>query len=258
MKYAMFGMMSLFFSGFAPGCGGQGDRADEGENQPAISTVAQGLSGDPRTRMVQEASYAMWGNHDAYNATYWPEGTVYAKSAYAANDPGAWNFLVNSSGYGPNGYYVSCVGNYSPCYLTYGAKSPYYACQGYCPARVYHGGQCKAFTNLVAYRSGIYQQSGYGFKSFPDDGRIDSMPLVTHASVQAGDILRRTKSTGSPHSVIVVKRLGWPRILVVDSNWIDGPGNEIVGSHEMRFDDTNPVRNPGTYHVLNCVYDKSC
>lgn len=208
--------------------------------------------------MVQEASYAMWGNHYAYNSTTWPEGTRYATHAYTNQDRGAWDKLMKAPVYG-YGRLVSCKGNFSPCYLTYGARDmPYYTCQGYCPASVYRGGQCKAFTNLVAYRSGVYQNPGYAFKDFPDDSRIESQPLAAYGSVQAGDILRRITKMGSPHSVIVVRRLSWPRILVVDSNWINGPGNEIVGSHEMRFDDLNPVRNPGTYRVMNCVYNGSC
>lgn len=248
----------LFFSVVPAGCGDHRGDADEGEQSPVISGASQGLSSDPRTRMVQEASYAMWGNHYAYDAMNWPEGTRYATHAYTNQDRGAWDKLMRAAAYG-SGSMVSCKGNFSPCYLSYGAdQMPYYTCQGYCPASVYRGGQCKAFTNLVAYRSGVYQNPYYAFREFPHDSKIENQPFAVHGTLKPGDILRRTTATGSPHSVIVVRRLSWPRIIVVDSNWVGGPGREIVGSHEMRFDDQTPVGNPGTYRVMNCVYDKSC
>jgi hypothetical protein len=161
------------------------------------------------------------------------------------------------------------------------SEMPGYACQGnsiggFCPSGVRsHGGQCKAFVNLVAYRSGIYQYSGYGFKTLPSDDCIANtaatcdlspkqwvtrpiddkdMPLATYDNVVEGDFLRKPGG----HAAIVVKKLARPNVIILDSNWTGGDGAENITSHQMGFNNYKDITDLGTYRVLRCVYTGKC
>lgn len=152
-----------------------------------------------RTRMIQEASQAMTGSWWTYNETNWPTATTYGTYSYVSSDLGAWNLLLdNNYNGGVRGWWVSCrrnstTYNYNttdaPCLFTaYGDlnTASLYDCQGICSSGIQHkGGQCKPFTNLVAYRSGIYQNPGYAFKKLPDDLTIAaSSPTVRKKSLR--------------------------------------------------------------------------
>lgn len=255
-------------------CGGEDEFLVD---KPEIGELRQALD-SARTRVMQEASQAMTGSWSTYNENSWPTGTNYANYAYTLADRGAWNKLLASPRYG-NGYFVSCSSyhnrspNYGPCSVSWGAfEMPYYTCQGYCPSMYMRGGQCKPFMNLVAYRSGIYQTSGYGFKSFPADGDIANlngsprptndpdMPLATYANILPGDFLRRPDG----HATIVVSKINSLRVVVFDSNWTgtsgvsNGNGYEIVSSHELGFSGSGSWSDLGTYRVLKCVYTGRC
>lgn len=247
------------------------------DDLPELGEANQELDA-ARTRMVQESSYAMTGNHYTYTTSNWPTGTVYARAAYVGSDAGAWNLLLasprylytTSTGVQKPGGYVSCMRYrsegplYGPCSLSttggYGSFEPYYTCQGYCPSVKMRGGQCKAFANLVAYRSGLYQGPNYSFKALPADSTIAArsttdpdMPVATYANILEGDVLRRPYG----HALIVVRKISPSQVVVFDSNWLDGDGSETVGSHVLGFSGSGNV-NLGNYRVLKCVYTGAC
>ena len=90
------------------------------------------------------------------------------------------------------------------------------------------GGQCKYFANLLLYRAGV--------------ANVDPMPTYLGLQEQSrssgyakpGDVLFRQNY----HTAIVTQILrGDPNegtvtgVQVVDSNWVNGKGNEIIGMH---------------------------
>lgn len=255
-------LFAVIISSFFIGCGGPKPEQELGTSRQAL-TAAQ-------TRVIQECSQAMWGSWWTFNETNWPTGTTYATYAYTSADIGAWNLLMSSTRYS-SGAWVACLeytgGTYTitPCYLSYGsADMPNYTCQGSCSGAYMHGGQCKPFMNLVAYRSGQYQNPGYGWKDFPLDSTIDSwstaadqMPYATYSNIVEGDFLRRTTST-TPHAAIVVRKISSSQVIVLDSNWSGGNGRERVSSHSMGFTGSNDINDLGTYRVLKCAYTGGC
>lgn len=229
------------------------------------------LSSDTRTRVVQEASFAMVGNHDTYNSSNWPIATTQATYYYTLTDLGAWNKLLAEPYYGPNARYVSCLrkrseGPLYACLLpTNGFGSlemPYYTCQGLCPAQKMRGGQCLAFSNLIAYRSGVYQGANYAWKLFPSDATMDarasdniSTPMATYANILPGDFLRKTHF----HSLIVVRKISNTQVVVFDSNWVaGGDGDETVGSHTLGFSGSGTTSDLGAYRVMKCIHNGGC
>lgn len=270
-RFGMFAVAlicSLLIMSCSDEIGGEGE-LDE------IGTATQKLDAT-RTRVIRECSQAMWGSWWTYNETNWPTGTTYASYAYTSADIGAWNLLLaNTGGYGYSGFYTSCMRYRSEGHLPYpytacqlsestGAGSyemPYYTCQGYCPSAYKRGGQCKPFMNLVAYRSGTYQNPGYAWKSFPVDSAIngwdtsaDQMPYATYTNILPGDYLRRPYG----HALIIVRKINSSRVVVLDSNWSGGDGAEIVSSHEMGFTGGGGNSDLGAYRVLKCAYTGGC
>lgn len=248
---------------------GDRTRLEEHDHDVEVSMEALHTTGpDHRGRMVWEAARAMVGPSLAGTHT-WGTSTVTSIHNYVGEDSGAWTSL--RGGYGT---FTSCrhdndaSNNFSPCSLTYGSDTVnQYSCQGSCPAGTYRGGQCKAFMNLVAYRSGVYHGASWAWKTFPLDSVIDdagtSYPLATYATVATGDLLRRPTSAGSPHAAIVVRVISSSQIVVVDSNWVNpgggsGDGLEIIASHTMGFTGTWAVTDLGSYHRLSCVYAGTC
>lgn len=226
-----------------------------------VGDTAAALSA-ARTRVIQEASYALVGSHYTYNETNWPTATTFATFAYSSSDMGAWNLLASAYGsftgclrYRSDGYYQS-----TPCALSLSTgfgylEQPSYACQGNCAGTYKRGGQCKGFINLVGYRSGIYQNPGYAWKSLPSDAAISSrpttdpaMPAVTFANLEEGDFLRKP----GVHAVLVVRKISSSQIVVLDSNWVGVSGGEVVGSHTMTIADLSG------YRALKCVYTGAC
>lgn len=222
---------------------------------------------DHRGRLVWEAARAMVGSGGATGYS-WSTSDTYASSGYAAEDAGAWSFLrnaysnTNSSGVWTTGHDVSCradndsSNNYTPCSLTSGSDnvSQYVYQSGF-----YRGGQCKAFMNLVAYRSGVYHGTNWAFVKFPADSWIASnTSLSTYATAQPGDLLRKT--TSLQHAVIIVRKISSSQIVVVDSNSIgaNSNGNEKVGSHTLGYTGSGSTSDLGVYRVLNCVYTGGC
>jgi hypothetical protein len=206
-----------------------------------------------RIRVVWEAARAMVGP-SAANYHVWPTSTTNARHRYPSEDLGAWTSLRQA--YGRN---LSCRADsnalnlYPPCNLTYGSAEPsaYEVQNGW-----YKGGQCKAFVNLVIYRSGVYHGDSWGFRTLPSDDRIPALadaPLAKPGTLEAGDVLRMPYG----HAAIVVRVLDANQAVVIDSNWMGGNGWENTATHVMGFSGYG-ASNLGNYYRLNCVYDGSC
>lgn len=225
-----------------------------GVNEQALYSGAP--TGD-RGRLLWEATRAVVGSANADSEDWSPTGDMYATSSYVSTDTGAWSSLRSAYG-----IYVSCrndndsSNNYTPCSLQYGSDDvSQYECQnGSCTSN-YHGGQCKAFSNLVAYRSGVFHGNDWAWKSLPSDSWITSnCNYVTSGNIQAGDVLR---STSYGHAVIVARVFSSTSVMVIDSNWLGGDGYEKVGAHEMSFSGSG-ISDLDNYRVLNCVYNNDC
>ena len=265
---------------------------DFDEGLPERTGVAVQALDSAHTRVIQECSQAMSGSWSTYDSTNWPTGTTYGTYAYVSSDLGAWGRLLDAT-YGcttnttgscitpwTRGWWTSCqstvsVRNYTLCTETYGDldTATQFDCQGSCTNGVHHhGGQCKPFMNLVAYRSGLYQAQTptdqHAWKAFPPDSAIAAsdpngtlMPKATYANIVEGDYLRRPKTStvGDPHATIVVKKIDSAHVIVMDSNWVNGgDGNETIGSHSMGFTGTGAISDLGSYRVLKCVYAGGC
>lgn len=272
---------------------GSPDAFDNANNEE-IGTVSQGLD-SAHARVINECSQAMSGSWWTYNETNWPTSVTYGWYAYASADLGAWSKLLdanygcttNSSGNcitpWTRGWWTSCrstttVQNYPPCSLSYGdldTVSLYDSQGGY-----KHAGQCKSFMNLVAYRSGLYQNSGYAWKSFPNDTCIKyttatcglppaqrvlrptndaNMPMATYSNIIEGDYLRRPYG----HALIIVRKVSDTQVVVLDTNYMNpnggsGDGLEIIASHSMAFGSGDYNSNLGAYRVLKCAYTGAC
>lgn len=222
-----------------------------------------------RLRVTWEAAYAMTGDFSGacnnavscWNArsggyAYWDKDN--GGSGYIDSDTTAWSNAV--SAYGSNS---SCMNGSYTCHLSVGTSTAKnYTCQnssGVCTggsgasATKPHGGQCKAFTNLVFWRSGEYNNWG-AWKTFPTDTTISSYTSATTSTISVGDVLRNVTN---PHAVIVVAYdTSLNKALVVDSNWVGGDGYEYIGWHEMTFTGVGNA-NLGNYKRMNCLYDAS-
>lgn len=229
---------------------------------------------DARARLVWEAAKALVGPTQATGYT-WPASKdatgnyvpVPGSFQYAADDPGAWTSLrvgytdANNVLAGD----LSCMGdnnstlNSSPCLINYGSLNP--NTYGYQPDKNtstyrYRGGQCRAFSNLVAYRSGVYHGTNWAFKRLP----IALGTQVTPSNLQNGDVLRSNQALR--HSVIVVRKFtdtdGVQAAVVLDSNFVgSGNGGEAIGSHVLRFSGSGN-NNLGNYYAYNCIYSGNC
>ncbi len=218
-----------------------------------------------RARVVWEAARAMVGPTAADGYT-WPTGTNYAGYAYVAEDRGAWDSLrvAYTDEDGMIAGDLTCRSDdnliyYTPCLTSYGSTDP--NSYGYQPDSSsttfhYRGGQCKAFTNLIAYRSGVLHGDNWAFKKLPYSGNVQ----MSSSNIRAGDILR-SNSDKVRHSLIVTRVFtenGITKAVVIDSNWVTGNGGESIGTHVLAFDGSNGNSNLANYYAFQCVYDGNC
>lgn len=260
-----FYCLALAVCGHACGYG-----ADEPEALRAQLNAAAAVSYEAmaRTALVREAARAIAGPNSVLTSS-WPESALYAGYPYITEDPMAWQHVLEwygarltsckRDGYG-YAYYPCCL-NFGPSVVaSYASQSGPRNCSD--GETHFHGGQCKAFVNMLAYRSGVYRRADGGFKPLPTDNEIrfgDAVdyPWATRATIAVGDILRYVGPANEAHALVVVKKISSSRYIVVDSNWVGGEGREIIGSHEMTFSGKG-VANLGNYRVLACVYSGRC
>jgi len=228
------------------------DSAELGQTSQAVHTFG-GNEYWMRSRVVWEAARAMVGP-GAAGRHHWPLETVNSRHRYASEDLGAWSAVHRAYD-----TFHSCRhdsdawNNYSPCRLNFGADNAYqYEVQN----GWHKGGQCKSFSNLLIYRSGVHHGPNWSLRMLPTDRRISDLRGAVRArqgNLQAGDVLRMPRG----HSAIVVRVIDSNRAVVIDSNWMGGNGWENVATHVMSFSGSG-VSNLGNYYRLNCVYDGSC
>lgn len=197
-----------------------------------MSTTVEARIGPPgvqydRQAVVNEAYYAVTG--------YWWYCPNVGAGQYDSRT-GSYNYLLSDVGaywhtrdYWTYRYpvvpYMTNNGNSYLRQLFVNGDLPSYGLYG----NLGRGGQCKYFANLILYRAGV---SG-----------VDPMPTYATMNMQSrsskyakpGDILF---SSSLPHTAIVTKVLqGNPNsgtvtgVQVVDSNWVTGDGNEVIGAH---------------------------
>jgi len=246
-----------------------GQPAEDGVGFTKQSLYSGAPTGD-RGRLLWEATRAVVGINNADSEDWSPVGEMFATASYVSTDTGAWSSLRNAAEYaygGVTAYYVSCradndtSNNYTPCSLTKGSDTvSEYECQNGSCSNNYHGGQCKAFANLVAYRSGIFHGTNWAWKSFPSYAWISSnCSNTTSGSIQAGDVLVYPNN----HTLIVARVFSSTSVMVIDSNWVrpnsdeSGNGYELIGAHEMSFSGSG-LGDLDNYKVLNCVYNNDC
>ncbi len=238
---------------------GEGHTHDQnGYSAHGLHTFTPGDTPSMRSRLVWEAAKALVGPSLATGYVF-PLSETLGTFNYAGDDPGAWSALRTSY----TAYNVSCrhdndaSNQYGPCAITYGSdNASQYGYQG----GAYRGGQCKPFTALVAYRSGVYHGPNWAFVSLPSDGNttVPTHPKATISTITTGDVLRNPTS-GQIHSVIVVRITGNANndVVVVDSNWVNGgDGRETIGAHVLNFSGSGRS-NLGTYNRYNCIYTAS-
>lgn len=221
-----------------------------------------------RGRLLWELTKSMIGPYGIDNYQ-WNTTSTLATFPYTSEDVGAWNALRNSPAYynnGTIGWYVSCRADndsnnnigYNTCSIAWGADNVSEYVQQKIPNGPFRGGQCKAFSNLVAYRSGVYHGTNWSFKALPSDTwlkdqqNLNKAPFATPATIQAGDILRMVDG----HSAITARVINSYTVIVGDSNFVGGDGKEQVASHVLSFSGSG-YNNLGNYHRLNCIYDAS-
>jgi hypothetical protein len=236
-----------------------------------------------RLRVIWEASFAMKGNFtlgcrdtescwlgSLYSGTSYyslaTSGTTNASPppaiyySYIDYDPISWALLLQQTGQYPAGF-ISCKdpgSTVSPCYVpNYGsANAVTFTCQAAsCTASTHpRGGECKAFMNLLLYRSTVYRTAANGWLALPTDTMLSTpnstkWPTASSSNLMAGDALR---SIGG-HATTVVYIPSSGNYRVVDSNWVGGigaggGGYEYIGSHVMT------TSNLSGYKNLKCVY----
>lgn len=175
-------------------------------------------AGNDRQSVVNEAYYAYSGVHGS-----------------SAPSPLTWNYLVSDVGaywhtrdywtvrYPVDGYMTNANDPTMRKYFIDGNIPAYGRYKG-----SLRGGQCKYFANLVLYRAGV--------------SNVDPMPTYTNMQAnsksanyaKAGDVLFKS----GYHTAIVTKVLKGSSsagtvtsVEVIDSNWVGGAGNEMIGKH---------------------------
>ncbi|RYD70031.1 MAG: CHAP domain-containing protein, partial [Verrucomicrobiaceae bacterium] len=89
-----------------------------------------------------------------------------------------------------------------------------------------HGLQCPSFVSMVLYRAlGGYQSGNMNGKRLRSDGSAKN--------AQPGDVVFTTGGTWG-HVGICVRNTG-SFITVVDSNFVGGDGNEVIGRHDVSY-----------------------
>ncbi len=255
-------------------------------------------SSTTRLRVTWEASFAMTGYFTSSSTSTvtcrnstscWNRrGNGYAYWDYDSNGTGYIDYDTSAWSTLRSNYtnLVSCVdGGFTPCSISVGSSTPkYYTCQsssGSCisgsgsSATKPRGGQCKAFANLLLYRSGQYNSGSW--RTLPSQSTIycstSSYPILTTSTIAVGDVLQRVDgvsgscsdtarmSISTVHTQLVVAYDSSARTaIVVDSNYSGNNGNEYIGYHTAGFSTTSysDYSLLSNYRDLDCVYTGGC
>lgn len=208
--------------------------------------------------------YAVWD--------YDSNGTGYIDYDEAAWDTMTSNYTSGDASCAQSGYSLSTTCNQSSTIGVGTGKN--YTCQsssGSCTggsgssATKPRGGFCKAFQNLVLYRSGQYNSGSW--RTLPSDTTITAYstsgsdaPTTSTSNIAVGDVLRRLGSTTLHSMIVVAYDSSTQRALVVDSNYVapaSGSYYEYIGAHVVSFSGSG-YTDLDNYRNLKCVYTGSC
>lgn len=176
-----------------------------------------------RQAVVNEANYALYGPY--YGPLY--------------NGIGMWNYLYSDmnaywhtrnswSVRYPYGYMSNNVNSYLTT-LFYDGKIQEYGFYGGKP----RGGQCKYFANLLLYRAGVISLKTDPFPTYAEMQQ-NSNPA---SSAKPADVLFQNGVHTAIVTGVVRDSTGAAiSITVVDSNWVTGGGNEVIGTHTYNKD----------------------
>lgn len=216
------------------------------------------LAADPRQAIIEELFYALNQAHTGFSNKA-INGNAVSDWNYICSDQNAYS--VMRSRYGSNssvwGSFFTGLDRVNGGYLvptTYGLSGGYG-----------RGGQCVYFVNLILYRSATYWDnnrflSGYGDYIYDyNHGRQSTKPLD---QVQPGDVIQTTWNNGHRAIAVLVFRDASGRVTaidVIDSNFCNGDGAEIIGRHLMKRIDTGKPGNGGvsdldSYFALKLNY----
>lgn len=274
------------------------DAPDDDITPVPVSYSTTTSSSSARLRVTWELAFAMTGNYSgscntstscwtrsgtapgstsSYYATWDSDGNG---TGYIDYDETAWDLLTSKYTSGDascaQSGYSSSVGCGVSSSIGVGTGKNY-TCQsssGSCTggtstsATKPRGGQCKAFQNLVLYRSGQYRSSG-GWKKLPSDSTISGYsssgtdaPTTSTSNIAVGDVLRRLTTV---HSMTVVAYdSATQQALVVDSNYqgtTSSTYNEYIGAMVVGFSTTtftSSYKRLSNYRNLKCVYTGRC
>jgi len=190
--------------------------------------IQKALSSDPRTAVVLECYYALrpYCSSAPYKSIF---GNAVSEWNYLCSDLNAYRVL--------KGWYGTA---YSSVWSLFYIDPPWsYGCYN----GIGRGGQCRYFANLILYRSGVYQRCLPAYTS---------AGLMQIRFARPGDVIQRT--SGCRHTAVVVKVLegiaGYSvtRVDVIDSNFVGGDGQEIIGMHQIGGTDLS------NYAVITGIY----
>lgn len=196
------------------------------------------LSSDPRKAIQLECFYALNQGYGG-SSTKTLNGSYVGDWAYLLSDPNAYSKMKNHYGsnasvwYGWPSFY-SNMDYYSFMAEKYGG--------GYFSTKYGRVMQCRAGANFILFRSGTYTDNNGFLESYTAYINDYNGPrLKTKPSTQTlvADVLQ-TKWANGGHTAIAVHIVTWDAqgrvvcIEVVDSNYVGGADNEIVGRHILR------------------------
>lgn len=202
------------------------------------------LASDPYQALALEGLYAIDQHHDGrYTQTY--QGSATSNWSYLLNDPNAYNYIKVKYGSDASVWtgwpsYFSNMDVYSRTNLNrWGAAQA---------DVLSHGGQCRGFANLLTYRSATFQQKFPGYEGC-------SWGYRPYSQIRVGDVIETTWANG--HTAVVVAIVSGvagssvTSVRVVDSNYVGGNGQEIIGMHTISVSSSGGVGDLRNYHALN-------
>jgi hypothetical protein len=195
------------------------------------------LSSNPRRAVVLETYHALSytgvspcknisgdcvGDWNYLNDDYWAYDQL--KKWYTCSDASIWKKTGDGCSTNSNKPYSYFNNAYAYGLNNYNSPT----------GSIGHGGQCKHFANLITYRSGMHTSR------FPDYASMANNSFLINSQtnlqkVKEGDII--FIPSGAVHTAIVTsiikKGSTITGVVVVDSNYVGGADNEIIGKHAL-------------------------
>jgi len=151
---------------------------------------------------------------DCKTSSVWQVKTDECKAVSVVGTSVPYSYYADVWSYGFNRYNIVSKTWYTPSYG--------------------RGGQCKHFANLILYRSGADTRVPLPSYSSMTNSSLRLNSATNLSKVKEGDIIF---DPNAPHTTIVVsiqrQNGAVVGLTVIDSNWVGGNNNEIIGKHTM-------------------------